>query len=295
MLCSDYWDLYRPRDDDIVIATAFKAGTTWMQTIVANLIFQDGSFPEPVMQMAPWIDRYRADNGIAEVLAHLERQSHRRFLKTHLPLDALRFIPEVKYIFLSRDARDVFMSLWNHHCNLSEVQFENIARASAEIDVPWPETSKDLHEFWRTWITEAWFPWETEGFPYWSLFHNVNSWWPYRHLPNILFVHYNDLLIDTQGQIQRVAEFLDIGLARQTAAEITARVSLKEMKKNADKVMGVYAKGFKGGGETFINKGTNGRWREVLSESDLELYTAAVERNYDEATARWTERGGDLD
>lgn len=291
-LCSDYWDLYDPRDDDIVIASAFKAGTTWMQTIVANLIFPDGRFPAAVMHMSPWIDRYRADNQIHEVLAQIEQQTHRRFLKTHLPLDALRYLPQLKYIFLSRDARDVFMSLWNHHSNYAPEQYDRIARASAELGIAWPELPDDINEFWRLWLTRAWFPWESEGYPYWSLFHNVSSWWPHRYLQNILFVHYNDLLADTQGQIQRVADFLGIGVSPKLVAEITARVSFDEMKQNVDEVMGSLQSGFIGGGATFINKGTNNRWREVLSESDLALYDAAIERNFDAAAAEWSKHGG---
>jgi hypothetical protein len=38
---SRYWDVYRPRPSDIVIATPPKCGTTWMQQIVCSLVFQD--------------------------------------------------------------------------------------------------------------------------------------------------------------------------------------------------------------------------------------------------------------
>lgn len=34
-LDSTRWDAFVPRDDDIVITTAYKAGTTWTQRIVA--------------------------------------------------------------------------------------------------------------------------------------------------------------------------------------------------------------------------------------------------------------------
>ena len=51
---------------------------------------------------------------------------------------------------------------------------------------------------------------------------------------------------------------------------------------------------WKGGGSTFINKGTNGRWRDVLTDDDLNLYTAAVARELTPDCARWLENGGDV-
>ena len=40
--------------------------------------------------------------------------------------------------------------------------------------------------------------------------HHIQSWWNYRHLPNILFVHYNDLKENLTGEIRRIADFLAI-------------------------------------------------------------------------------------
>ena len=53
---STRWNYYRPRPDDIIIATSYKAGTTWTQAIVANLLFPDGEFPAPVSMLSPWLD-----------------------------------------------------------------------------------------------------------------------------------------------------------------------------------------------------------------------------------------------
>jgi hypothetical protein len=52
---STIWNDFRFRDDDIVIATYAKAGTTWVQQIVAQLLF--GGDPElAVAEMSPWLD-----------------------------------------------------------------------------------------------------------------------------------------------------------------------------------------------------------------------------------------------
>ena len=78
------WSGYKPREGDVVIATAPKVGTTWMQQIVNLLIFQSAQ-PRTLGELSPWIDcRFRKP--IDEVLSNIEAQTHRRFLKAHLPL-----------------------------------------------------------------------------------------------------------------------------------------------------------------------------------------------------------------
>ena len=88
------WDGYRPRLDDIVIATPPKCGTTWMQQIVASLVFQDAT-PRPIPTVSPWLDtRFRGT--AEEMLQSIEAQTHRRFLKPHLPADGLPLHDEVR-------------------------------------------------------------------------------------------------------------------------------------------------------------------------------------------------------
>lgn len=51
----DRWDGLPMRDDDIVISTPSKTGTTCMQTLVALLLF-DGVSDRPVYDLSPWLD-----------------------------------------------------------------------------------------------------------------------------------------------------------------------------------------------------------------------------------------------
>ena len=115
------WNFFRKRDDDIIIATSYKAGTTWMQGIVANLIFAGQRPAEPLTQLSPWVDLRTFP--LELVLTGLEQQKHRRFIKTHLPLDGMPFDRALKYIYVGRDARDVFMSFWNHYHGLTDAAF----------------------------------------------------------------------------------------------------------------------------------------------------------------------------
>jgi aryl sulfotransferase len=51
------WDGFPFRDDDIVISTPPKCGTTWTQMICALLIFQTSELPRPLDQITPWLDQ----------------------------------------------------------------------------------------------------------------------------------------------------------------------------------------------------------------------------------------------
>jgi aryl sulfotransferase len=86
---STIWNDFRFRDD-VVVATYAKSGTTWTQQIVAQLLLG----PDPdleVAEMSPWLDLRVPPKEVK--LPMVEAQTHRRFLKTHLPLDALVFSP----------------------------------------------------------------------------------------------------------------------------------------------------------------------------------------------------------
>lgn len=284
-LNSPAWEHFRPRDDDIVIATPYKSGTTWMQNIVMHLIFQDLEVRR-VNDFSPWLDSNWSTP--EEIIAQLESQEHRRFIKTHLPLDGLKFFPQVKYIVVNRDARDVFMSLWNHYSHLTP---EAIARLDNATDEHFPPPPDDIREFWQTWITRGTFAWETEGYPWWSCMRHVQTWWDFRHLDNILHVHFNDLLRDLEGEIRRIAHFLEITIAEELLLKIVDAVTFKNMKQQANTIMEGIEGAIQGGGQTFFNKGTNGRWRDVLTADDLKLYEATKERELTPDCARWLENG----
>ena len=114
---STIWNDLRFRDDDIVIATHVKSGTTWLQQIVSQLLF-DGEEGLEVATMSPWLDLRVPPKEVK--LPEVEAQTHRRFLKTHLPVDALVYSPKAKYIYISRDGRDIVWSMYNHHANAND-------------------------------------------------------------------------------------------------------------------------------------------------------------------------------
>ena len=284
------WDYFEPREDDIIIATSYKAGTTWTQAIVAHLLFPGGNLPAGPAEMSPWLDMRIVPLELA--LNGLRAQEHRRFVKTHLPLDGMRYEKQLKYLYVARDARDVFMSLWNHYTNMSDDTMTLMNLLLGRVGDEFPPPPDDIHGFWRSWMTRGWFEWESDGWPYWSHLSNVQSWWNFRELPNIQLVHYSDLLRDTEGEMRRIAAFLEIDVPESCWPKIVEAVSFKEMKRHAERYAPGGGQFWKGGAETFLHKGTNGRWRDVLSDEEMTLYDAACGRTLTPECRHWLESGG---
>jgi aryl sulfotransferase len=130
---STKWNGFKFRNDDIIVATAYKSGTTWMQNIVCQLIYQGKEMPTNTVEICPWLD-WRTPN--IEVQAPiLEANPDRRQLKTHLPLDALVFSPKAKYIYVGRDGRDCYMSFVNHYRSGNENWYKMLNGAPGMLEI----------------------------------------------------------------------------------------------------------------------------------------------------------------
>jgi aryl sulfotransferase len=286
-LDSTRWHHYTPREDDVIVSTSYKSGTTWMQNIVLQLIYHGREVP-PVWDVSPWVD-FRPGGPIEELIDTLEAQRDRRCIKTHLALDGLPFYSQVKYIVVGRDARDVFMSWYNHYSKYTDLFYALLNDTPGRVGDPIPRCPQNINEYWRTWITRGWFEWESEGYPHSGNMHHTQTWWENRHLENILFVHFNDLLADLEGETRRVAQFLDIDLPEESIPGIVHAVSFSTVKAAQDPVTASDL--WKGGMNTFFFKGTNGRWQGVLSEDELAMYETTRDRVLASPCALWLEKG----
>ena len=272
------WQSFVPRAGDIFVCTPPKCGTTWMQAIVAALLFPEGA-PGPVMRIAPWLDaRFEP---IDDVVARLEAQSHRRSIKTHTPADGIPWYPSVSYVVVGRHGLDAFMSLLNHMRNMRPEVFMRLGASAAQDGIALGDGRRapveDVHEFFSWWLEN----------PLW--FEHVASFWSHVAEPNVLFVHYNDMQADLDGQMRRVASFLDISVREDQWAEQVERCTFESMKKGSDKISDFA--NFVGGAETFLYKGSNGRWRDVLTVDELAAFDRRANELLPSDAIAWTTSG----
>ena len=278
---SEVWNAFKFRDGDIVVATYGKSGTTWTQQIVSQLIF-NGAEGVDVHGLSPWIDLRIMP---PEAIASVELQTHRRAVKTHLPVDALVFSPKAKYIYIGRDGRDAVWSLYNHHANANDNWYGALNNTPGLVGPPIGPPPDSIIAYFRQWL-------DGDGYPFWSFWENVRSWWNVRNLPNVKLVHFNDLKRDLSGTIRSIATFLDIPVDEPTLAKIVEHCGFDYMKSHATQMAPLGGQLWNGGGETFINKGTNGRWRDTLSPADIKAYEDRAAAELGPAGAAWLADGG---
>ena len=268
------WRHFVHRPGDIFVCTPPKCGTTWMQTIVATLLFPDGNAPGPVMTIAPWFDaRFEP---VEDVTARLDAQRHRRSIKTHTPADGVPWFEDASYIVVGRDGRDAFMSFVNHMRNMRPDVLATLAASAVEEGIapmPLPPLD-DIHGFFAFWLATR------------MLFEHIGSYWARRDEPNLLFVHFDDLKADLAGGMRRVAAFLGVEIAEDRWPALVERCTFASMRARGDEI-GEFDKHFIGGAETFLYKGTNGRWHDVLTKDELAAYEHAVAESLPPDAARW--------
>jgi aryl sulfotransferase len=278
---STIWNEFQFRNNDIVIATYAKSGTTWVQQIAGQLLF-NGRPDLDVANMSPWLDlRFPSKK---QKLEAVDAQTHRRFLKTHLPVNALVFSPQAKYVYIARDGRDVVWSLYNHHANANEAWYRAINDTPDRVGPPICRPSDSIETYFQEWLNG-------DGYPFWPFWENIRSWWNIRHLPNVLLLHFENLRRDLPGQIRQLASFLEISIDETRWADILLHCSFDYMKKHATKSVPLGGVFWDGGSETFIHKGTNGRWRETLSAFDSAKYEYMAQKNLGRECSFWLKTG----
>lgn len=186
--------LYRPRPDDIFIATYPKSGTTLMQMMLYQLT-TDGSMDFPhIDAVVPYFDRVLA-KGLSENVPSP------RVFKTHRAIPELP--REAKIIFVARNPKDSCVSYFYHLVSAADER-ETIA------------------EFTRRFVDGE--------VPLGSWYSHLEACLPFLDEKRVLFLCYDELRRDLGGVVDRVASFCGIELDEEKRRRVIERCGLSWMK-----------------------------------------------------------------
>jgi aryl sulfotransferase len=275
------WEGFTFRDGDIVISTPPKSGTTWIQMICGLLIFKEASFGQPLGEISPWLDMLTRP--LEEVRADLEAQPHRRFIKTHTPLDGLPWDDRVTYVCVGRDPRDLGLSFGHHLANLDRAAFLLARKGAVGLadlaemmpDGPPVVPDDEIERFWW-WVDDDPTPHTASSLR--SAIHHLATFWPVRDRANVVLLHYDDLLADLDGQMRYLADRLGIEVPEDRWPVLVRAASFDEMRRRADEVAPDTTQKIWRDNEQFFHRGISGQWRQVLGPEDLRRYQERVKQ-----------------
>ncbi|XP_021658133.2 cytosolic sulfotransferase 12-like [Hevea brasiliensis] len=191
---------FKARDEDVILASSMKTGSTWLKAIIPCIINSktsaagdgNGDNIDEEEDYDPFVEHHPND-----LMPALETQIFRqdpnadlsgmpspRLLRTHMPYSIL---PEsikdsaCKIVYITRDPKDVFVSLW-HFLN-------------TRISCP-------LHEAFESFCNGV--------HPFGPFHDHVLGYWKesLKRPEKILFLKYEELKSDPTGQVRKLASFL---------------------------------------------------------------------------------------
>lgn len=292
------WDGFSLREGDIIISTPPKCGTTWVQMICALLIFQTPGLPRPLDQLSPWLDQLLRP--LDAVVADLEAQEHRRFIKTHTPLDGLPFDPRVTYMVVARDPRDVALSWDDHFANIDFDVMMSLRQSAVGLDdlaevMPQgpPEPSASERDRFWLWIEDPTPPVKTPASLASTLYH-LSTFFAVRNEPNVILLHYGDLKRDLEGQMRQLAARLSIDVSEERWPALIKAATFEEMRRRAKATGPNQTECVWVDGERFFHRARHGEWRDLMDEEDLRRYAARIDELADAELSAWVHGGSIL-
>lgn len=288
---SGRWDGFELRPDDIVISSPPKSGTTLTQMLCALLVFGGPEFPASLDALSPWLDMCNRPRAV--VHAAYGAQTHRRFIKTHTPLDGLPRRPGVTYLVVGRDPRDVAISYEHHAANMDFDHFAELrARAlTAEELQQLPERrplAADPKERFRQFVHDA----EPGGPPSLaSTLHHLATGWQRRREPGVALFHYADFRADLAGEIGRLARVLGIPCTPDRAAALAAEATLDRMRERATELAPSVSQSNWKDVRKFFRSGAAGEWRDRFDADELAAYDERVAELAPADLAAWAHQG----
>jgi aryl sulfotransferase len=278
-----WWDFpFHP--GDIVISTRSKSGTTWVQMICLLLVFQDPDLHDRLGSLSPWLDwLVRQKEDVFDLLAD---QTHRRVIKTHTPLDGVPLDDRATYIVVGRHPLDMAVSLYHHSDNIDR---RRLAELTGQPQVRRPPRPP-LHEWLLGFI-------DWEGDPRARLdtlpgvLWHLSDAWARRHRPNVVLVHYDDLLSDLDGSMRRLSGLLGIPVDEARWPALVRAATFTAMRAAMSAPDGTLA--VLQDPAAFFRHGASGDGRELLTTGELAHYRARVATMAPPDLLAWLQRDGE--
>lgn len=213
---------YRPRPDDIFVVTFPKCGTHWTSAILSKTLQVCRDIPPRKFILGE-------KGGVDAIFA----APVPRIVCTHLPFHLTPHHERTKYVYVARNPKDCCVSFFEHTKAFPSYGFQD----------------GTFDEYFEIFLSG-----ETDFGDYYD---NLKSWYAHKDDPNVLFLTYESMKLDTEGSVVKIAEFVDPELStvlKNDSGKMNAVLEASTVNQMRKDVEG-----------PFVRKGVVGDWKNYFS------------------------------
>ncbi|XP_029015903.1 amine sulfotransferase-like [Betta splendens] len=237
----DLLQSFEVRDSDIYLVTYLKSGTIWAQQIIISICELDGGPTEYLnnSEQMPWLE-YKIHDADYSL-----RVSPRLFASHLTPVLMPPGVKDqkAKVIYVMRNPKDNIISYYHFSCGNSNMK-----------------TPESFDGFLEDYLNG--------NVPGSSWFDHIREWHLNKDQYNILFLTYEDMILDLKAAVTKICSFLGKNLSEEAIKQVVEKSTFKTMKKDPKANYEFIPKEIFSG--TFMRKGQIGDWKNSFTVAQSE-------------------------
>ncbi|XP_078486765.1 sulfotransferase 1C2-like isoform X1 [Ciona intestinalis] len=251
---------WKPWENDIVVSSYPKTGTTWLRDVCRHIIYEHDSLEFEFTKALAGPHVYLELGSEAKYELWEKLPWKRRILGTHMSAGMMNLKrlrnSGVKIIYVMRNPKDQMVSMFNMSKNLPFPRENELVRSVLP---------SDFNDYVQAALDgkQNMFVKKGEGY-----LDHILTWYAHRNDDNVLLVQYEDMKQNPAPEILKVAKFLGVNMSEDQADKIAAMTSFEATKARMQNLTVV---------KDFFNKGTVGKWKNHFTVALSERVDQQVE------------------